>query len=236
MTGPGPDGKRGGATATAPDAARRFFDAIARRYDRAYAPDRETSRRKLARMLEVLPPRARVLDLGVGTGRELSALLDAGHSPTGLDLSAEMLAICGRRSRPVPLVQADFWQPLPFADRTFDVVLALHGTLAHPPDERAPARLQAELGRVLDEPGMLIAEAPSPEWVSGLSIEGSRVGDFLLRRTGASSCTHDDLVAGVSLEARLLSAQEWSNVFASWREVTVEASSTELFIVARGPH
>jgi SAM-dependent methyltransferase len=223
MTGPG----------AGVDATRRFFDAIARRYDRAYAPDRETSRRKLARMLEVLPPRARLLDLGVGTGRELSALLDAGHSPTGLDLSAEMLEICGRRSRPVPLVQADFWQPLPFADGSFDAVLALHGTLAHPPDEGAPARLQAEIGRVLDDPGIFVAEAPSPEWVSGLSNVGSRVGDFQLRRTGPSSCMHDDLVAGVGLEARLLSAEEWSQVFASWRDVRVEASPTELFIVAR---
>ena len=220
-------------TPSGPGATRRFFDAIARRYDRVYAPDRETSRRMLARVLEALPPKARVLDLGVGTGRELSALLDAGHSPTGLDVSTEMLALCGRRSRPVPLVETDFWQPLPFADRSFDAVVALHGTLAHPPDEGAHARLEVELARVLGERGVLVAEVPSPGWVAGLSTEGSNVGDFRLRRTGPRTCVHEDLVAGVGLEARVLSAEEWREVFASWREVVVEASPTELLVVAR---
>jgi SAM-dependent methyltransferase len=174
-----------------------------------------------------------VLDLGVGTGRELSALLDAGHAPTGLDVSAEMLAICGRRSRPVPLVRADFWQPLPFADGSFDAVLALHGTLAHPPDDGALARLEAELARVLAERGLLVAEAPSPRWLASLPAEGLQVGDFRIRRTGPNLCVHEDLVAGVELEALLLSPDEWRERFASWRQIVVEEGTTDLFIVAR---
>ncbi len=215
-----------------PGAAQRFFDAIARRYDRVYAPDRDTSRRGLARVLEALPPAARVLDLGVGTGRELSALLDAGHRPIGVDVSPSMLAICGRRARPVPLLEADFWEALPFDPASFDAVLALHGTLAHPPDEGAYARLQGELWRLLVPGGVLIAEVPSPEWLSALPAEGASSADFRLRRLSPNRCLHEDLVAHVALEATLLSAQEWRAVLASWPKVAIDETASELFVVA----
>src|SRR5581483_1711734 len=128
------------------------------------------TRRRFARLLPALPPApARVLDLGVGTGRELTLLLDAGYAPTGLDASAAMLARCARRSRPVPLVEADFWQPLPFPAASFEAAIALHGTLAHPPDGSSSlARLAAELARVLAAGGCFVAEAPAPAWLARL--------------------------------------------------------------------
>src|SRR3984957_11121203 len=129
------------------EAARRFFDAIAGRYEREYSLPAGESRARLERVRRELPaPPARLLDLGVGTGRELTALLDAGHAPTGLDASQAMLERCARRARPVPLVRAIFWvAPLPFAHAACDAVLALHGTLAHPPEDGAMARLAREL-------------------------------------------------------------------------------------------
>jgi SAM-dependent methyltransferase len=140
------------------DDARAFFDAIARRYDRAYAPDARTTRERVARVATYFAPGARLLDLGVGTGRELSLLQDLGFRPTGVDLSKEMLERCARRARPVPLVEADFWEPLPFDAASFDGVLALHGTLAHPPSLEAYAALGAEIARLL-APGDLVTGA-----------------------------------------------------------------------------
>ena len=96
-------------------------------------------------------------------------MLDAGHAPTGLDASRAMLERCARRARPVPLVHADFWvAPLPFADGAFDAVVALHGTLAHPPDEGAMGRLARELARVVRPGGVFVAEVPSPAWLERL--------------------------------------------------------------------
>ena len=105
-------------------AAEAFFDAIAGRYERVYALSSTESRRRMDRVLgDLPPPPARILDLGVGTGRELTALLDAGHLPTGVDASRAMLERCARRARPVPLVHADFWAtPLPFAAGSFEAV------------------------------------------------------------------------------------------------------------------
>jgi ubiquinone/menaquinone biosynthesis C-methylase UbiE len=70
-----------------------FFDGIGREYEAAYSglvardEEREWS-------LTELPPRARVLDVGCGTGRPSAELLAAaGHEVTGRDISSGMIEI-----------------------------------------------------------------------------------------------------------------------------------------------
>ena len=139
-------------------------------------------------------------------------MLDAGHHPTGVDVSREMLERCARRARPVPLVETDFWQRLPFEDASFDAAIALHGTLAHPPDEGAIAR-RSELARVVRPGGALVAEVPSPAWLEQL-VALPPTGDRVLSRTGPSTCTFEDRVAGATIEARVLTADEWKAALA----------------------
>jgi SAM-dependent methyltransferase len=216
--------------------AERFFDAIAGRYDRAYGPSASESRERMARVIRELPTLpARVLDLGVGTGRELAALLDAGYEPTGVDVSNAMLEKCARRARPVPLVRADFWRaPLPFGDDSFHASLALHGTLAHPPDAEAVARLGRELGRVVRAGGTFIAEVPSPAWLDRLETQPAP-GDRRIRRTGLRTCVVEDLAAGASIEARLLDEAEWRAALGPpWQPPRIEAiDAVEWLVVAR---
>ncbi len=215
-------------------AAARFFDRIAGRYERAYALPAAESRRRMQRVLEELPGApARVLDLGVGTGRELAALLDAGYVPTGVDVSTEMLQRCARRARPIPLVEADFYAPLPFPDASFDAALALHGTLAHPPDDAALGRLARELERVLGDRGVWIVETPSPAWLGTLDGPDSG-GEWRARRTGAETCVYEDPVAGASIEARVLGEAAWREALGrGWTSVFVPMSDVEWLIVAR---
>jgi SAM-dependent methyltransferase len=215
------------------DAARRFFDGIAPRYDRVYGLHGRESRDRIARVLDVLAPRSRILDLGVGTGRELSALQDARHDPVGVDVSREMLAVCARRARPVPLVEADFWRPLPFDDASFDAALALHGTLAHSPDDASLARLFAELARVLRPEAVVYAEVPSEAWLTQVTtlppVEGRR-----LERTAADTCLYEDLVAGVAIEVRVLPESSWRALLApAFAPVIAPLGPEELTIVAR---
>jgi len=242
---------------------RRFFDAIARRYDRVYALDRDASRARMARVVRAIAEeapdrgaraprggeaphggdgparseaRTRVLDLGVGTGRELGALQDAGLDVLGLDFSPAMLALCARRARPVPLVEADLWAPLPFDAGSFDAVIALHGTLAHPPDDGALASLVVELARVLTPRGVFVAEVPSPRWLdaidasasSGTGAAAGAGGDprrFAARRTGERAFVHEDAAAGVSIAARVLDAPAWTALFAPRFTARVEPIS-----------
>ena len=247
-----------------PTPAEAFFDAIAGRYERSYAPSTVESRRRMARILAALPSSpSRVLDLGVGTGRELSALLDAGHAPTGLDASRSMLERCSRRARPVPLVRADFWvAPLPFDAGEFDAVIALHGTLAHPPDGQAIGRLAAELARVVRAGGVFVAEAPSPAWLervgggdsgdardalrdtlsqlshstSPLPQPGS-VDDRRVRRTSGRTCVYEDLVTGASIEATVLDEAEWRGALAPrWSARLEPVDGIEWLVVAHRDH
>jgi SAM-dependent methyltransferase len=186
------------------DDARRFFDAIAGRYERAYGLPADESRSRMRRVLrELPPPPARVLDLGVGTGRELTSLLDAGYEPTGVDVSPAMLERCARRARPVPLVEADFWAPLPFGEGAFDAAVALHGTLAHPPDDGAVARLAQELARVVRPGGAFVAEVPAPAWLE------LAAGDPRVTRTGSGTAVYEDPATGARIETRLLSDNDW---------------------------
>jgi SAM-dependent methyltransferase len=216
------------------DAVVRFFEAIAARYDRLYAPPATESRRRMRRVIAELPaPPARILDLGVGTGRELPALLDAGHHPTGLDVSQAMLAQCARRARRIPLVQTDFWvAPLPFGDDAFDAAIALHGTLAHPEDADAVRRLARELGRVVRPAGRLVVEVPAIAWLDAAAAAPAR-GERRMTRTGERTCVYEDTAAGVSIRARLLDEGEWIAALGpAWRTRIEPMGAHEWLVVA----
>ena len=215
-------------------ASERFFEAIAGRYDRVYALSGPESKARVKRLLaELPPPPARVLDLGVGTGREIPTLLDAGLEVTGVDVSQAMLDRCARRARPIPLVRADFWEPLPFADASFDAAVALHGTLAHPPAENAIAKLGAELARVVRPGGVLVAEVPAPAWLDRLDAFPS-TGERVLRRTGPRTCVFEDRVAGASIEARVLDDREWIDALGpAWQARIEPLGELEWLVLAR---
>ncbi len=88
-----------------------------------------------------------VLDVGTGTGRAALALAARGARVTGVDASAEMLAVAERRARgaglDVTFARGDA-HGLAFPDRSFDAVICLR-VLMHTPDWRQSL---AELCRV----------------------------------------------------------------------------------------
>jgi 2-polyprenyl-3-methyl-5-hydroxy-6-metoxy-1,4-benzoquinol methylase len=88
-----------------------------------------------------------VLDVGTGTGRAALALAARGARVTGVDASAEMLAVAERRAAEanavVTFARGDA-HALEFPDQAFDAVICLR-VLMHTPDWR---RSLAELCRV----------------------------------------------------------------------------------------
>jgi SAM-dependent methyltransferase len=204
--------------------AREFFGKVARKYDRAYALERDESRARMKRITDLLGKKNRVLDLGVGTGRELPALLDAGHEVVGVDITPEMIAICDKRSRPIEIHVADFWKgALPFPAKSFDAVIALHGTLAHPPDdaEKSLRDLSGELSRLLSARGVILFEVPSPEFLNAIDRGPAHVAKSL----GTDRSIHEDAALGVAIEARAFSADRWMSLFSRHFDVRVEPIS-----------
>lgn len=137
----------------APDSVRAEYARLSHQYDRRWSFYVSESINETLRRMSI-QPNDRVLDIGCGTG----ALLQALHQRysrielTGIDTSAEMLALaaaklgCGAR---LCLASA---QQLPVRDDAFDVVIstsALHYF-------REPARALAEMGRVARPEGLVV--------------------------------------------------------------------------------
>jgi ubiquinone/menaquinone biosynthesis C-methylase UbiE len=106
----------------------------------------------------------RFLELGIGTGRIALPFIEAGYDYTGVDISRKMVERLRQKAGPrdnVTLVDADITR-LPFADDSFDVVMAVH--ILH----LVPAWRQAlaEARRVLKPDGAFV-----------LGSDGSAPGD-----------------------------------------------------------
>ncbi|MCL2723099.1 MAG: class I SAM-dependent methyltransferase [Polyangiaceae bacterium] len=215
--------------------AKNFFDAIACRYDRVYALSGRVSRDRTEEALRSIAGKHRVLILGVGSGRELPLVLDAGHDAIGVDLSPAMIALCNRRSRTIPIVETDFWSPLPFDDASFDAALALHGTLAHPPRTTAFSDLARELGRVLRPRGVLVAEVPSATALARMASVPQRVlpEGIRIEMLSRTSFIHHDDALRVSIAGVAYDAEGWRSVLSPIFDVKVEPlGDIEVRIVA----
>jgi SAM-dependent methyltransferase len=101
-----------------------------------------------------LPPDARLLDAGCGSGRTLDELTHYGRV-SGVDLSDAAVAAARRRGHPD--VYVGRVEELPYPDATFDVATCLD-VVEHTPDDRATL---AELRRVVRPGGVLIVTVPA---------------------------------------------------------------------------
>ena len=112
----------------------------------------------LLRLMEV-PEGARILEVGCGRGVALPALvaLRRPRRLVGVDIDPELLAVAHRaiaRDRlPAEVMQADV-RSLPFADRSFDVVIDF-GTCYHIPHSEHAV---TEIERVLAPGGRFVTE------------------------------------------------------------------------------
>lgn len=94
--------------------------------------------------VQVLPPRARVLDLGSGAGRHLPPLVEAGMLPVAFDVSPQGLHLGRERIGDEALtVLGDFRNPLPFPDAVFHGVLSIKAVNHATPPEVATAFREA---------------------------------------------------------------------------------------------
>ncbi|HEX3761512.1 MAG TPA: bifunctional 2-polyprenyl-6-hydroxyphenol methylase/3-demethylubiquinol 3-O-methyltransferase UbiG [Kofleriaceae bacterium] len=115
----------------------------------------------------VAEPRAAVLDLGCGAGYLTNFLAERGHRVTGIDTSAEALAVAHRHdaTASVEYLVGDACA-LPFPDGRFDAVCAMD-LIEHVAE---PERLVAESARVLRPGGLFFFHTFNRTWQAHLIV------------------------------------------------------------------
>ncbi len=129
------------------------YDKLAPRYDRRWSRYVAASTRETLQRLPIVA-RARILDVGCGTGELMSAIQARYRDAviTGVDLSQEMLRVAAEKLGSTgQVVHADAHH-LPFADAAFDIVTSVSAFhYLHTPD-----RVLVEARRVLKPGGRLV--------------------------------------------------------------------------------
>jgi SAM-dependent methyltransferase len=123
------------------------WQRVADKYDSVWST---STRQFIPPLLDAaeVSPKMSILDVGCGPGYVSAAAAERGAKPTGLDFSKEMVAIAQRMFPLIEFKEGDA-QNLPFADASFDRVLA-NFALLHLAD---PERACAEARRVLKAGG-----------------------------------------------------------------------------------
>lgn len=175
--------------------AQTYGDSFADVYDRWYA-DLDDEDFVIAVCAHLPERSARILELGVGTGRLAAQVLagrpGAGDALVGVDSSRRMLVHARRRLGPaITLVAADFSAVLP--DGPFDCIYVGYNTLFNLPDDAALASCLAMVGARLSPDGSFFTDVTCPATESGDAIEGDTVTVRSVRagETVLNSSRHD---------------------------------------------
>jgi ubiquinone/menaquinone biosynthesis C-methylase UbiE len=128
-------------------------------------------------VLEYLPQKSRVLDLGSGQGQDSRFFAELNHDVVSLDVSDKALEESRKKLPPdlserIKLIEADITEPLPFDDGSFDLVYS-HLSL-HYFDSETTDNILKEIQRVLSTGGVLAFICNSitdPEYGTGKKLE-----------------------------------------------------------------
>ena len=155
---------------------RNFWDKNAGRYDRFMRKDRSAYDEMYAMIRPVVKAKT-VLELATGTGLIAKNIVNAAAHIEATDASTEMIAEAKRDSQSAKLhfsVQDMF--RLPYADKSFDVVIVSNALHIVPLPEKA----LAEIRRVLRDDGVLIA----PTFTHAGNSFSGKVKAFFMKLVG----------------------------------------------------
>ena len=155
---------------------RNFWDRNAGRYDRFMRKDRAAYEEMYALIRPVVKAKT-VLELATGTGLIAKHIVNAAAHIEATDASAEMILEAKRDNQSAKLhfsVQDMF--RLPYADKSFDVVIVSNALHIVP----QPKKALAEIRRVLKDNGVLIA----PTFTHGNSTLRGRLKLFFMKLVG----------------------------------------------------
>jgi SAM-dependent methyltransferase len=110
---------------------------------------------ELGIVLDMLPPKGRILEIGAGTGWQSRAFEKHGYDVSAIDLTSSNY----RADRIWPITEYD-GKNIPFEDNSFNIIFS-SSTLEHISHIH---EFQAEIHRVLNPDGVVIHVLPSCNW------------------------------------------------------------------------
>jgi len=178
--------------------ARFDFSGMAGSYDQWYATRKgraydAVEKRAVAKMLSPVRPDSRLLEVGCGTGHWSAFFAEKGFDVSGMDISADMVAVARRGHAAHGTFQVGDAHAIPFDNGEFDVTVAIT-TLEFVRDAEAVVR---EMARCTRRPG-------------GVLLVGvlNSLAPINVKRKAASSSTYK--------VARFFSPNEVSALLASY--------------------
>lgn len=187
-----------------------LYHQFAHLYDRFFAPVYVRGLRQVVRALG-LPPGARVLELGVGTGLSLEAY-PRNVAVVGIDYSAAMLEEAQRRVERAGLANVELLQmsacDLRLPDSSFDFVLAFHVVTVVPEADA----LMREALRVLKPDGRLVVVNRFRR-ERGLMGRIERRLEPLWKRCGWKTLSRRELLDGHPLEVLVARKESPTSLF-----------------------
>jgi len=149
---------------------RKVYDKNAEQYWEATKDDLVGYSLKKIEMFVGLLPGSRVLDLGSGPGRDSLYFKEKGLSPVCVDISPEMVRLCGEKG--LKAFEMDL-EDLLFDDKSFDGVWAC-ASLLHMPKNRMPVVLD-KVRDILVDDGIFyvgVKEGEGEGWIESITLNG----------------------------------------------------------------
>jgi len=136
------------------------------------------------RFMPLLPPGARVLDIGCGTGQQTLLFKSGGFDVVGIDISEGLVRVANKKIGEGICLVSDACR-LPFPDACFDAISSAGSTVNHIPDYGS---FFAEAGRVLKPGGYLFLESDN-KWKPDIiwCLASALTGDPLKYHESASN-------------------------------------------------
>ncbi len=164
------------------------YDYIANQYEEWAGNVRVAERTKYTNVLvEKLPERAKILELGCGSGIPTSKQLAEKFTLTGVDISAQQVALAQQKVPEAKFIHADMTK-LEFPEGSFDAVTAFYSIIHVPRQEQA--ELLRKIASWLRPEGLLvITMGANPietqfneNWLGGLPMYWSNFGSETNRK------------------------------------------------------
>ena len=155
-----------------------------------------------------------LLDLGCGVGQYSLFFSDLGFDVTSADISERALDHLKKKRPEIKTVRLDMTEPLPFADKCFDVVFA--NLSIHFFSEKDTKALISEIKRILKDDGVFIGSCNSSAAYRFIEHKSTVIEDGFYLEDGGRA-------------VRLFDKAQFDFFFKCWKTVTLTETETVRF-------